>query len=356
MEYPETPAEAEKHAKSALSLMDEQRIPAYPSNFDIWYAYFSGRYPELASVLDALLRNKQAFTDQRNAELYEQFFSTQTETEVVTEAGASIEAAVSQVLQFIGQAGDDTNRYGKALTSYSGQLDKTERAEDLREIVSSIMSETRRMEKRHKKLEEDLGSSSQEITELREKLRSVRRQARIDPLTGLANRKHFDSRLRQLVREARDQGEPLSLLMIDIDHFKAVNDKWGHLMGDHVLKLVSRMMVESIKGRDLAARYGGEEFAIILPQTLSDGAMALAEQVRATIADKEIVIKKTGQSVGTVTISLGVATYRDGESLVKLIRRADKALYAAKAGGRNCVVSEAAIEGGTQAKTRKAAS
>ena len=133
---------------------------------------------------------------------------------------------------------------------------------------------------------------------------------------------------------------PICLLLADIDHFKTFNDTYGHTVGDQVLKLVARMLSQEIKGRDLAARYGGEEFTIILPDTALDGAVKLAQQLCAVLAHKELKNRESGKHFGQVTLSIGAALYRPGESPAQLINRADEALYRAKGKGRNRVISE----------------
>ncbi|MEE8444014.1 MAG: GGDEF domain-containing protein, partial [Alphaproteobacteria bacterium] len=194
------------------------------------------------------------------------------------------------------------------------------------------------------KLEKALGDSAQEIDDLRKKLKNVSRAARTDALTDLANRKYFAKRLREAAKEATETKNPLALLMLDVDNFKEVNDNWGHLVGDHVLRLISKTLVESIKGRDLAARYGGDEFAVVLPNTRLKDASTLAEQIRKTISTKKLSLKNTGESIRGITASIGVAAYRHGETLDELIHRADQALYSAKNDGRNRVATEAPLQ------------
>jgi len=162
-----------------------------------------------------------------------------------------------------------------------------------------------------------------------------------DYLTGVLNRRYFMERLEQAYRAAKETGSPLAVAMFDIDHFKAFNDTHGHLVGDHVLKLVARMLTECIKGRDTATRYGGEEFAIILPRTSLENAIKLAEQVRTFVGGRQIVNKARNANYGTVALSVGVAQFRPGEPAMTLVRRADQALYAAKRSGRNRVSVEA---------------
>ncbi len=196
------------------------------------------------------------------------------------------------------------------------------------------------METRTKALEEELQRSSHEVTELRTKLDDVRRESLLDPLTGIHNRKAFDTELAEAIEQARRTGEPLSLFMCDIDHFKRFNDTWGHQTGDQVLRLVAQCLSENVKGRDTAARYGGEEFAVILRRAPLNAALSLAEQIRSHVESKRLVKRSTGDILGRLTISIGVAEFASGDGPADIVQRADTCLYAAKNAGRNRVVGE----------------
>jgi diguanylate cyclase len=132
----------------------------------------------------------------------------------------------------------------------------------------------------------------------------------------------------------------MALLLCDIDHFKAFNDNWGHQTGDQVLRLVASCLSESVKGRDTAARYGGEEFAVLLRGTGLEDATLVAEQIRETVENKKLVKKSTGDVLGSITISIGVAEFGADEAADSVIRRADACLYGAKQHGRNLVVNQ----------------
>lgn len=168
---------------------------------------------------------------------------------------------------------------------------------------------------------------------LQEVLERERLNARTDELTGLSNRRHFFEMGERLFNVARRYGTSLSVLLFDIDHFKRINDRYGHQFGDTVLKTVARIASDRIRDADLLARYGGEEFIVILPNTGSKQALAAAEHVREGIAECRNVGGEPGL---TVTVSIGVAEIVPGETLQQLIQRADLALYAAKGAGRNC--------------------
>jgi diguanylate cyclase len=140
---------------------------------------------------------------------------------------------------------------------------------------------------------------------------------------------------------AREEtGEAVTLLLCDIDLFKKFNDSWGHQTGDQVLRLVASCLSENVKGRDTAARYGGEEFAVLLRGTGVEAATRVAEQIRQTVETKKLVKKSTGDVLGTITISIGVAEFGAGETVEAVIRRADACLYGAKQNGRNLVINQ----------------
>jgi diguanylate cyclase (GGDEF)-like protein len=166
-------------------------------------------------------------------------------------------------------------------------------------------------------------------------IEEVSRRARTDALTGLANRRHFDEQLRRVVAETDRFGGTCSLILVDLDHFKEVNDRYGHEAGDTVLRHVAQVLGDAVRTVDLCARYGGEEIGILLPQTSQRGAVELAERLRQTLEARPGV--HAGEQI-SVTASFGVATYPNpvpyGDWLVVA---ADKALYEAKASGRNCV-------------------
>ncbi len=183
------------------------------------------------------------------------------------------------------------------------------------------------------------------IKHLQEKLRDAQRkleeQSITDALTGLKNRRFFDERLHEEFRRAQRYGDYLALIMIDLDHFKEVNDRHGHPAGDTVLREAAALIRASIRDPDICARYGGEEFAVILPKTHMSGALAVAERVWRELGNKEYAVQPSsgGATKVRVTASLGIAFYpsKDISSGELLLRFADQALYQAKRSGRNTI-------------------
>jgi diguanylate cyclase (GGDEF)-like protein len=185
-----------------------------------------------------------------------------------------------------------------------------------------------------------LGALAATSLEMVWEMEEVNRRARTDALTGLPNRREFDQQLGSLLAQADRFGHSVSLIMADVDHFKKVNDTFGHEAGDQVLKSIAKTLTDTVRQVDVVARFGGEEIAILLPQTSLPGAVELADRLRKQIESKPIQV---GGNEISVTISCGVACYPDGVLTKEaLFAAADRALYDAKNAGRNCVKSAVA--------------
>jgi diguanylate cyclase len=340
MEFAEKLEQAEAYAKAAISLMSQYQVPPHPGNFSIWYTYASGTFPDLKRAIEILISNGKDFDEKVLADLRQRFFGLENESRALQQATQRIEASLGQVIEYLTSAGRETNNYSNTLQNFSNKITDNYKAGDIRAMLGEVMSETKNIVETNRLLEIRLDSSTQEIQQLRENLDEVKREAMTDALTGIANRKLFDLMLRESATQSMETGDKLCLAMIDIDFFKKFNDTYGHQMGDQVLKLVARTLVNSIKGQDTAARYGGEEFAVVFPKTPLRAAFSAGENIRGNVASKQVTNKRTGETMGQITLSVGIAEYRLGEPLGHLIQRADEALYLAKHSGRNQVKSE----------------
>ncbi|HEY2069198.1 MAG TPA: diguanylate cyclase [Rhizomicrobium sp.] len=333
---------AQALAKTALAVMAERQVSPTPENYQLFYAYAAGENPAVAKIMGDMVAGRRPFTPDVLDDLRQRFFPAAREEKAAENLGAGIQQAMTTAMDTLQAAGRDTVAYGRTLSAASGELGTEHSAEELRKLVEGLRGATETMETRTKELEAKLTVSSAEIGELKSKLDNIRKESLTDPLTGIANRKAFDTELAQAITQARETGEPLSLVMCDIDRFKLFNDSWGHQTGDQVLRLVAHCLSENVKGRDTAARYGGEEFAVILRQTGRDAAANLANQIRSTVESKKLVKKSTGDILGTITISGGIAELSADDCITSFIQRADECLYAAKNAGRNCIICEPA--------------
>jgi diguanylate cyclase len=340
MKYAHSLEQASEYAGMAISLMEDRRIAPQPNNFSIWYTYFSGDSPELKITMDLLLDFDQEFTDEQNASVFQKFCSSPYEAVPSHLIAQKMEVELAAVMATLEQAGQNAADYGQTLETASGDLSRIKRTEDLKAVIGNVLTQTHAMVEKSAEVEQRLKESAAEISTLKHELESARQEAMTDALTGLANRKMFDFKLREATQEAMDSGNPVCLLILDLDQFKQVNDTYGHHIGDQVIKLMGTILKDTLKGQDTAARYGGEEFAVILPRTQIANAIKLADNIRQKLSKKEMINRKTGERLGSITVSIGVAVFDFMEQPKDLIERADRALYAAKNGGRNRVVSE----------------
>lgn len=340
MDYTDTYTAAVGFSRGALEMLARHRLPPDPNNYAVCYAYVAGSLPDLRLAVDAAVANG-GLTEQVCDEIFGRFLDASGSHADLREANRRIEDSMAKILAVMTAASQGAERYGAALQNFSGELVGAMGSSDgLSSIVKTVLMETRSMAEANRQLEGRLSSSAQEIEILRSNLDMLKREVTTDALTGIANRKKFDAALSEAALTAQANSGFLCLLMIDIDFFKKFNDNYGHQLGDQVLKLVARTMMECIKGQDTAARYGGEEFSVILPSTALRDALVVADNIRRQVAGKKVVNRRTNQNLGQITLSIGVAQYTLGEPLTSFIQRADEALYLAKRAGRNRVLSQ----------------
>ena len=338
------PLQGAEFATRAVAAMIKRAIPPVPQNFAVWYAYVAGSFHEIVRAVDEVIAGGGKFTAATNERLHERFFGSGRHDAAVRETGLRLEETMGKVLERLADATGRSQRYGTHLEDLSGKLESPPAdLTELRQMIVGAMQQTRAISEHNRALEAQLGESAATISELKQKLERSSQEAMTDGLTGVANRKCFDLLLREAAERAVEDSLPLSLLMVDIDHFKKFNDSYGHQVGDQVLKLAARTLTQCVKGRDTVARYGGEEFAVLLPATRLEHAMIVAEQIRQAVANRKLIEKATGQSYGQITLSIGAAEFARGEAIAELVERSDQALYQAKRSGRNRVVSQAEI-------------
>ena len=327
-------------AEVALGQIRALRQPASPRNFEIWYHYATGYNQALNQTINEALKKKGVLNENDLEQVYSTYISESRMGERIDSVGTRVLDEIKQVLAMIDAASGTTTSYSESLADASAKLAGTSDRETLRAVIERLIEGTRDMEVNNRKLESSLSASRQEIEQLQQNLAVVRTESQTDALTGLSNRKLFDNALVKALAEAKEKDEPLSLLMADVDHFKLFNDKFGHQTGDQVLRLVAQSMKQNVKDHDIAARYGGEEFVIALPNTVLRSAINVGDQIRRAVMAKELMKRSSGERLGRVTLSVGVALLRGSDTPQSLIERADKCLYAAKRNGRNRVICE----------------
>jgi len=327
-------------AEVALGQIRSLRQTAVPRNYEIWYVYATGYNPTLNKIINETLTRNGKLTELDLEQIYDTYLSQVRNSDRIDKVGDRVVNEIDDIMTLIGEALGTSETYGKNLDNAATRLAHVTDAQSLKAIVETLVRSTREMQDTNKALEARLVVSKQEISNLQHSLEAIRAESMTDPLTALGNRKYFDRALAEAVKVARERGEPLSMMLFDIDYFKSFNDNYGHLTGDQVLRLVAMTLKQNIKGQDITARYGGEEFAVVLPNTALRQALTVADNIRRAVMSKELKKKSTGEILGRVTISAGVAVLSPRDDADSLIERADACLYAAKRNGRNRVICE----------------
>lgn len=336
--YPESAEESGRYLRMALQAIARYKLPYNPITYAVWYEYAQGRNQDLISALEKLNKAAVPLDQKTMLKVFRKFIAS-NQTLQTEKKALEFQAIMTGMMKHLGESGVEMDKQGDAIAAYAKHLSESDSIGTITEIARNIASEATAMVSSGKTLKTRMDGTATEINALRKELEGIKKAARTDMLTGLYNRRGFDRAVAQ-VMETFGPADTLGLVMMDIDHFKKVNDTHGHLIGDNVLKLLARLIKDHIKGRDTAARFGGEEFILLLPGTPAEGAFSLAEQIRKSLKQMKWITKDTGVSIGTITISAGVAQYRPGEDISELIERADKALYQAKNTGRDRTVLE----------------
>jgi len=318
-----------------LPLMARQDAAFHPLSYALWYEHAAGLNPLLSAVLNEKLAARASLTEAEVYRLHACHIAAR-DIELAESLQLELKTVLESAAAGIGSAAQSTADLEKELQAQSAHLDGSPSAGEIQNVVRELTSIARRMQIGTSQVSAFLTDRLRSVDEIGERMGQAQSDALLDPLTGLKNRRGLDRALAQLDMNRRGFAGA-ALLLADIDHFKSINDTHGHLIGDKVLGAVAHVLRSNIKGRDIAGRIGGDEFAVVLPDTPLPGAMALAELIRASIAQGRIQRKDGAEVVGQVTLSLGVTIGADGDSMESMFERADSVLYEAKRSGRNRV-------------------
>ena len=328
------------YGENAVGHLRKNEIPAYPRNYELWYTYAAGFNHALNKSINDIIRQRGKITSSEVGRIYDQFIAPTRIGERIDEVGGRLSEEIKGVAGMLATQMESTSNYSSSLGEARAALAGAQDTGSVENIVQDLIQATHETERTNRELEGQLAESRRQIAELQESLEAIRYESLVDDLTTLSNRKHFEQTLDRLLVESQQTGVPFSLLFTDIDHFKKFNDTFGHQTGDQVLRLVALALKQNIKGQDIACRYGGEEFAVLLPRTDLAQSVVVAEHIREAVFSKELVKRSTGENLGRITISIGVAEWRVGDTAQTVVERADVCLYAAKRGGRNMVKCE----------------
>ncbi len=331
--------DAFKLARQALEAMEAAGVWPTPLSYELWLHYIGDPEGALGLEIRRMLSAREAFTEGTAEMLAAEYLPRGRLSEEIRDAGAVLNRELSSVASAIAEAQKSQAAYGVTLADASMSIGSADQPEALRKVVSGLTTATSKVQKENAVLEARLEDSTKEVARLREHLEQVRRDAMTDALTNLANRKAFDEELLRACDDSERDGKPVTLALLDIDHFKRFNDTWGHQTGDQVLRYVASVIGRISKHPRVAARYGGEEFAIIFPGENAATVEAALNAIRQEIGSRALRRRSTDDELGAVTISAGLAERHVGESGSQLLDRSDAALYVSKHNGRDRVTS-----------------
>jgi len=339
MDVTETLEETAGIVRLALPLMAKHGISITPKNYTTWYYYVSGKNKELQEAIDSIIEKKEPFSEKTNEMLYQHFFADKYEN-TLNEIGENLQEALSVIVVELAEISGQTKKYESTVLKSIDKLTENMSVQYIKAVLNDVVDATRDIRTSGEMMQQSLKETRETLKVLQEEFKQAKTELLIDFLTGVLNRKGFDETLARTTNETSDF---LCLLIIDIDHFKKFNDVYGHIVGDEVLRFVAKNIQKSIRGNDYVARFGGEEFTVILPKTPLLGAVTVAGNVRTSTAKLKLEKKANAEKLGKITVSIGAAQYRPGESTETLIKRADQALYFAKNAGRNRVATESEV-------------
>jgi diguanylate cyclase len=336
MKYPDSAQRSAEFLRVALALMSKHDAALHPITYAVWYEYASGRNRALNEELDNHLKAERKLDEDVTRRLYAAYVAD-LDPQTIARFNEEFQRLLSEVSVSASRTGSDTSQFGQRLEQLGKELKPDMPIAELHQRIEGMLDEIHNVHGSIQVLTERLDHSQDEVERLKRELIRAREEALIDGLSGLLNRKAFDERIQLVLSSLQPGALGPSLVMIDIDNFKQINDNFGHLFGDAVIRSIGHLIKSTVKGQDIAARYGGEEFALLLPETPLGGARVVADRLRFAFSQSRIRRLNSEEPVGNITISAGVAACLPDEDAISLIARADAALYTSKARGRNCV-------------------
>jgi len=319
------------YSEQTLAFLAEHIIEPNPINYAVIYLYITKQKPKLNTLIEHKLQSDNLVSSEFIEELYHRFvsFSHQIENSLLT----PFEQTLTDTLDKINRQVSNEDKANASLEKLNQILSKNVNHQSLENIVRFLFTTINNSQEQHKSLSEELQVTHKKIHTLKVKLEKSRQEALLDALTGLLNRRGCDEKLKGL-----DTGDIHSSLAIDIDHFKNINDKFGHFIGDKVIQRIANTIKDNIAEQDIAVRYGGEEFVVIMVNKTLAEAERIAEKIRLEISKMKLIQRDSQTSLPPISVSIGVAENSMTLDWTSLFQQADGALYQAKNSGRNCCV------------------
>jgi len=326
--------------ESAMCELAEMSIPPVPLCYKVWFAHLEKNHHDLSSEIEEQIASQKHIDEYFLNDIHAKYFEVTQPTKKIENFTIDMLRETNTLKVLANTFGSSAKEFREDLSSLSQKAEEvTDSNPDTEELLLSMVSAAQKAVEQNSELEEKLSRALEQITSLQKSLGRITADASTDALTKLNNRRYFDSSAPDLFAATHADKKSLCFIIADIDHFRQFNDKWGHKIGDQVLKLVADVLRENVKGQDLFARYGGNEFVLALPNRSLTEAITLADNIRVSVGKRKLINKTTNDNLGRITMSFGVTEMHKAESPGELFKIADTALQKAKEQGRNCVVS-----------------
>ncbi|RMF35483.1 MAG: GGDEF domain-containing protein [Alphaproteobacteria bacterium] len=342
-------------ARKVLYTAASMRLPVNPKVYRVLYETECGSYETLKRLRDEMKAHPSDTDVVEIENLHDRVFDANSGFQGLSDISDRLSDEMRQVGSMVQNRLGDDESYIDSLNEARRSFGMFTRAAEAKRVIADLVAESQQHAARTAEFMSQLEEKQRQIGELQHELNELRNRVNIDHLTGIYNRRYFDEKLAQEIEIARTEHRPLSLALCDLDHFKRLNDSWGHSVGDSVLKHFAAIMRNNTKGKDTVARYGGEEFAVILPDTALRDARSVMETIRQVVYSRNFIATSSKQRIGHISASFGVTALRPDDTLESFITRADELLYEAKNRGRNNVAADLASgHAGAAAPAQKA--
>ena len=323
-------------SSSTLENLDSNKLPAIPDNYRLWFEYAAGSIDQLSADIDQVIGQKKAVDATLCRQLFLKHIANKDQ-EDVDETRIAVAGMLEVIVKHLQDWDSSSTNFCDSLEGCVTSLNDDPSIEEIKEIIATVTDQAKRVRDANYGIKSTLHSISDEISSLRQDVSRLGSEATTDVLTETMNRRGFDIQLREITERSMEFGFECSLIVLDVDDFKRINDNFGHQVGDKILKYIAATLRKNIRGGDILARYGGEEFAIILPHTSFEGAHTVAENLRLAVSARQLTTGSNGKVIGKITISVGVASYKRNESMDSFFERTDRYMYQAKNNGKDQV-------------------
>ncbi len=326
-------------AAETLKKLKGLKLQLNPIHYSIMYECFINIDPIFSKRIEDALKT-HTYDDQTAESLYTELISQFINLKIPT---AEVSELLSNLLLEL-ETWNESTQYKQAVITEEVDFIVKQNLPDkiIKRLEDVVMPTLQEFFTDADSLRSCVIDSTEEIKQLKEELQQANKLAKTDELTGIPNRRGFNSFIEHVSKEAIDQSSSFALIIFDLDFFKTINDTYGHLIGDSTLRYIAKLLTSETKGRDYIARIGGEEFAVVLPNTHYSAALKVADNIRHEISTKKLVVKNHTKPL-QLSVSGGVAMYQMNEVLDTLVQRADSALYHAKNHGRNRISGEESL-------------